>query len=369
MKRILGAWLALTLLLLLTPQASTQAAPSIAAGSAYLAEATTGRVLFAQDEDVRLPMASTTKVMTALLCIESGRLDETVAVPDAAVGTEGSSMYLEYGEQIRLVDLLYGLMLTSGNDAAVAIVITLDGSVEAFAEHMNVRAAELGLHNTNYCNPNGLHDPSHYTTARDLGVLACFAMQNDTFQKVVGTTYYETTSGAHVRTIKNKNRLLWQYDGGNGVKTGYTMAAGKCLVFAAKRDGMQLCGVVLNCGDMWNAAKSLLDFGFAQYEMQEQIDVGEVFFLPVAGGVKKELAASPKEGILIPIRKDGTDTVTVRATLFDVVLAPVAAGQTVGEMVVTVNDAKYAVPIVATDTVARVDFQFYLNAVLTLFLQ
>ena len=209
MKALLAALLIPALLLLPKPAR----ADAIPAQAAYLLEANSGRVIAAQNENARLPMASTTKIMTALLAIESGRMNETVTVPQEAVGTEGSSMYLKAGEKLPLRDLVYGLMLRSGNDAAVAIACALDGGIDAFVERMNARAADLGLLDTHFTNPNGLHDPSHYTSARDLCLLAAAALENPVFAEIVRTRYRET-GGDTPRTLKNKNRLLWEYEGG-----------------------------------------------------------------------------------------------------------------------------------------------------------
>ena len=233
MKRLLAAAICLIMLLPGIARAETQPAADAPADAAYLIEANSGRVLYTKNENAHLPMASTTKIMTALLAIESGRMDETVTVPDEAVGTEGSSMYLKKGETLRFSDLVYGLMLTSGNDAAVAIACLLDGSTAAFADRMNARAEALGLNDTHFVTPNGLHDPNHYTSARDLAMLSAKALEDPTFAKIVSTQYHRT-EGSNPRTLKNKNRLLWEYEGGVGVKTGYTKKAGKCLVFAAE---------------------------------------------------------------------------------------------------------------------------------------
>jgi len=176
-------------------------------GAFLIVDGRTAEVLESENADVQLPMASTTKVMTALLAIEhTADLDALIQIPDGAVGVEGSSMYLNRGESLSMRDLLYGLMLTSGNDAAVAIAMTVGGSVEGFAELMNQRARELGCENTNFVTPNGLHDDQHYTTARDLAAISAEAMKNPTFREVVGTTYHETTTGDRKRTLKNKNK-------------------------------------------------------------------------------------------------------------------------------------------------------------------
>lgn len=356
MKRALA--LLLTVLSLAAAPAKTQA-DEVPAQAAYLIEANSGRVLVAKNADAHLPMASTTKIMTALLAIESGRLSETVTVPKGAVGTEGSSMYLREGETLQLSDLVYGLMLTSGNDAAVAIAVVLDGDVPTFAARMNARARELGLSDTHFINPNGLNDPAHYTSARDLCMLAQAALDNPVFARIVGTQYYETT-GSVVRKLKNKNRLLWEYEGGIGVKTGYTKTAGKCLAFAAERGGMRLVGVVLNCPTMWNTAKAMLDAGFSHYRAARFLDARTVFSIPVRNGVKKTLSAAPISGILYPTEVDGSETFTVETRFDPALCAPVRAGDTVGTATLKRNgEPVLSVPIAAAETVLPVDFAYF----------
>ena len=358
MKRALPL---LLILLLAAAVPTVTQADAVPAEAAYLIEAHSGRVLTEQNANAHLPMASTTKIMTALLAIESGRLSETVAVPRAAVGTEGSSMYLKEGETLPLLDLVYGLMLTSGNDAAVAIACVLDGDVSAFAARMNARAAELNLNDTHFTNPNGLSDPDHYTSARDLCMLAAAAMQNETFAAVVRTTY-RTTEGSIPHRLKNKNRLLWEYEGGVGVKTGYTKAAGKCLVFAAERGGMLLVGAVLNCPDMWNAAKSMLNAGFQAYRAKLFLDERTAFWLPVKNGAKKTLSAAPIRSILYPTEIDGGEAFTVRTALERELCAPVYAGTAVGTATLFKNgEAVLMVPITARETVLPAGFSYYFH--------
>ena len=207
------------------------------------AELNTGKIFYAKNDSAKLPMASTTKIMTALIIIEECELDEVITVPDEAVGVEGSSIYLKKGERVSVRDLLYGLMLRSGNDSAVALAIHHSGSVQNFAARMNERALQLGADNTHFVNPSGLPDDKHFTTARDLCVIACAAMRNDTFKTVVSAKNYT----GQFRSFVNKNKALYSIEGANGVKTGYTLKAGRCLVASAEKDGMDVVCVVLNC--------------------------------------------------------------------------------------------------------------------------
>lgn len=199
-RRTAALILAAAALMALNAGAYAENAPDIAAGGAALIEQHTGAVICAKEAHKKLPMASTTKIMTALIVIENCSLGDTVKVSPKAYGVEGSSMYLNAGEEVSVEDMLYGLMLLSGNDAAVALAIHTAGSVEAFAALMNARAGEIGAHNTNFVTPNGLHDPEHYTTAYDLALIAAEAMKNPDFRKIVGSTYHKTTTGSVIRS-------------------------------------------------------------------------------------------------------------------------------------------------------------------------
>ena len=238
---------------------------SASAGAEIAMELTTRTVLTESNADKRMPMASTTKIMTAIIIAEDCNLDEEITVPDAAVGVEGSSIYLKKDERIDVRDLLYGLMLRSGNDSAVALAIHHSGSVESFVTVMNERAKRIGADNTNFKNPSGLPDDEHYTTARDLCNIACYAMNNEIFREVV-------SSKSHVgkfRSFENKNKMLYRYEGANGVKTGYTLKAGRCLVSSAERNGMDVVTVVLNCYDMYERSSAILDQCFYAYKLLE----------------------------------------------------------------------------------------------------
>ena len=235
-------------------------------------ELTTATVLEERNADLALPMASTTKIMTALIIVEDCFLDDVITVPDAAVGVEGSSIYLKKGEEISVIDLLYGLIMRSGNDAATALAIHHSGSVEKFAQKMNERAKELGAESTNFTNPSGLPDDNHYTTARDLCKIACAAMKNETFRKIASAKSYS----GDFRSYSSKNKMLYNYEGANGVKTGYTKKAGRCLVSSAERDGMDVVCVVLNCPDMYERSGKILDDCFRDYKLLN-IDENAVF--------------------------------------------------------------------------------------------
>ncbi len=366
LQRITAALLAAIVMFSLS--GNTQAEPErdtvdVSAGGVMLMDARTHKVLYAKTAHEKLPMASTTKIMTAILAIEAGNLDALVTVPQEAYGVEGSSMYLRLGEQISMRDLLYGLMLVSGNDAAVAIAVHVGSSVEGFAALMNAKAASLGAHNTHFVTPNGLPDPDHYTTAYDLALIACYAMQNETFREIVGTTYYQTTTGEIARTVKNKNKILWEYEGGNGVKTGYTMAAGKCLVFAAEREGMQLVGVVLNCPDMFPSAKRLLDYGFETYQQETLVAADErIARVRVTGGKKNTLEVASKNDIIILVKNGDSTTVRTVVNLAGPVEAPVEKGDVLGTLEVWEDGRVLAeTELVAAETVESSAYLDYLE--------
>lgn len=231
--------------------------------SSYIVmNADTYEVIKEGNSDKRLPMASTTKTMTALLVVEHCIMDDIVVVPEQAVGVEGSSVYLKEGETYTVRELLYGLMLRSGNDAAIALAIHVAGTVENFVEMMNYRAEMLGLKNTHFVNPHGLHNNQHYTSAYDLCKLGCYAIKNDIFADIVSTKQAVISSDNTRKVWCNKNKILSLYDGGIGIKTGFTKAAGRCLIAGAEREGHTVVSVVLNRGDMYEACMELMDEAF-----------------------------------------------------------------------------------------------------------
>ncbi|MCH5156878.1 MAG: D-alanyl-D-alanine carboxypeptidase [Clostridiales bacterium] len=246
---------------------------STSAQSAVVMERSSHRILFAKNCDAHLPMASTTKIVTALTVLNHANLDDVVEVNPKAVGIEGSSIYLRAGEHLTVKELLYGLMLRSGNDSAVALALHVAGSVEAFAEMMNETARNAGCTDSNFVNPHGLHDDNHYTSAHDLGVLTCVALENNDFREIVSTKTVRISNEGmeYDRVLTNKNKLLSNCAGADGVKTGYTKKAGRCFVGSATRCGMQVVVVVLNCGPMFEETADLLDNAFANYRLQTVI--------------------------------------------------------------------------------------------------
>lgn len=269
-KRLVLALIAIIIIMLSFMIIPVKNAANATDNSSYIVMEASGKVILkGYNMNTRLPMASTTKVMTALVVVENCQMDEKVTITKESVGIEGSSIYLKEGEVFTVEELLYGLMLRSGNDASVALAIHVAGSVENFATIMNIRAESMGLTDTHFVNPNGLHDANHYTSSYDLCYISCEAMQNPTFRKIVGTKSVTIAKGESARFLKNKNKILSIYEGGNGIKTGYTKKAGRCLVASAERNNITMVSVVLNRGDMWTECSSLLSYGFENFTIQD----------------------------------------------------------------------------------------------------
>lgn len=240
-------------------------------------EADTGIILHENNANKRLPMASTTKIATAITVIENANLDDIVYIKKEYTGIEGSSIYLKEGDKYTVRDLLYGLMLRSGNDSAVALACHVGKDISHFCSMMNALKEKLGLSNTNFCNPHGLHDENHYTTAYDLAKISAYAIKNPTFKQIVSTqkiNVTELTSGAK-RTFINKNKMLYRYPGSTGIKTGYTKKAGRCLVSSADKNGMNLVCVVLNSPQMFERSEEILDECSQKYNCKNIINKSE----------------------------------------------------------------------------------------------
>ena len=255
-------------------------APAVSAGCAVVMDADTGEILYARHPDNPGLIASTTKIMTAWLACQAGDLDRPVTIPAEAVGVEGTSLYLKEGETLTREELLYGTMLQSGNDAALALAIDVAGSEAAFVERMNETARRLGLQNTHYANPHGLDSEGNYSTARDLALLTAKALENPDFLRICGT---KAVTVAGDRALTNHNKLLWRCPGCIGVKTGYTRAAGRLLVSAARREGRTLICVTVNDPADWQDHVALLEWGFARYEARPVAVKGETLLTAPLG--------------------------------------------------------------------------------------
>jgi len=243
--------------------------PMISAVQAIVIDGQTGEVLYEKNADEKAYPASTTKIMTALLTVEvmdalHSDIDQKVKIPAAAVGVEGSSIYLSLDEDVRINDLLYGLMLRSGNDAAIALAEIIGGNTENFVEMMNKRAIEIGCTGTNFLNPNGLFDENHYTTVRDMSLIAMEAMENEKFREIASAKDWQADRAPDRYTyFYNKNKVVHQYEGGTGVKIGYTKASGRTLVASAQRDGKEVICIVMGAPDWFNDSYKLMDYGFS----------------------------------------------------------------------------------------------------------
>lgn len=323
---------------------------AISAQKAILVDTQTGRVLYEKNADSRSLIASTTKIMTAILVCEHCNVLDRMKIPKEAVGIEGSSMYLQEGEVLSLQELLYGLMLRSGNDAAVALAIYCGGTVEGFAAMMNDKARQLGLTGTHFENPNGLDSPNHYSTARDLATLTAYAMKNPVFCKTVSTKTVRVGN----RTMQNHNKLLWRVEGADGVKTGYTKAAGRILVSSATRDGRRLICVTINDGNDWADHSTLLEDAFSRYAVQSLIQGGECLgYADVFSGREERVPLLAATDFSFPLAKDEKPVIVLSGPGF--AYAPVVKGKTAGVAYVCIGDAVVGqVKLVYGQTVERV---------------
>ncbi|WP_145523947.1 D-alanyl-D-alanine carboxypeptidase family protein [Virgibacillus sp. SK37] len=296
-------------LLISTNGQAASAAPGVSANNAVLIEQSTGRVLFEKDAHSQESIASITKIMTAIIAIESGKMKEKVTVSREAIYTEGSSIYLEQGEKMTLEDLVYGLMLRSGNDAAVAIAEHVGGSLEGFVYLMNEKAKWLGMENTHFDNPHGLDSDNHYSSAYDMAILTKYAMNNEKYKEISGTTSYK--SDGRTYSWVNKNKLLTQYyEYCTGGKTGFTKKTGRTLVSTASKDGMDLIAVTLNAPDDWKDHMSLYEWGFENFDMKTLTDKGEVKFNLI--DLNKSQIGFLRDKIHYPLSDDEEDIVTFK---------------------------------------------------------
>ncbi len=311
----------------------------------------TGRILYKNNIHQKMPLASTTKIMTTLIALEKSNLNTVVKIPNNAVGVEGSSIYLKHNEKIRMEDLLYGLMLRSGNDAAVAIATHVSGSVDNFAELMNKKAHKIGALNTNFMNPHGLHDDNHYTTAYDLALISRQALQNNTFKKIAKTKLW-VAQREGFKHFYNKNDTLNEYEGGDGVKIGYTRAAGRCLVSSATRNGMQLVCVVLNDSNWFQDAYCLLDYSFEKYKpyyiMKKDSCLKTIL---VTNGTKTTTKVIAAEDVMIPMSVEDKDKVNVLLDINESIEAPISRGRKIGKAKIFLNDEL----LQTTDLITRED--------------
>lgn len=337
--------------------------PTVSAKSAMVMECSTGAILYEKNSDAQLPMASVTKMMTAICAIEQADTCMTVTVSPRAAGKEGSSMYLQPGEKLPLADLLTGLMLVSGNDAATAIAEAVSGSVPAFVEDMNAMASRLSLTNTHFDNPSGLPGETHYSSARDLATLAAYSLENPRFAELVSlrSATVAATNAHAARYLKNHNKMLRFYEGAIGVKTGFTKEAGRCLVSAAERNGVRLIAVTLAAPDDWRDHTNLLDYGFERVNrltsdiLQSQCSRT----IPVVGGMNSSVSVNI-EGEM-PVIIDGHYSLSLELPRF--VYAPIQQGDILGMVRVESGGQSRSYPLKAGENIAekRVKKGFFAN--------
>lgn len=347
MKRLIAGTAAALLAAVLILPVNVNA---ISAEKAILMDAATGRVLYEKSADSQSLIASTTKIMTALVVCEQCNVLDRMRIPKEAVGIEGSSMYLQEGEVLTIQELLYGLMLHSGNDAAVALAIYCGGTVEGFAQLMNDKAHQLGMKDSHFENPNGLDAPGHYSTARDLAILASYAMDNPIFYKTVSTKNVAIGQ----RYLHNHNKLLWQVEGADGVKTGYTRAAGRILVSSATRDGRRLIAVTINAPDDWRDHAALLNQGFSGFAHCRVVSWGEIVgFVEIAGGQSGNVQLLADRDFDYALSPQEKTTLRIPGPGF--VYAPVAEGADAGFAYVCIDGKPVGkVPLVYGETVEMV---------------
>ena len=306
--------------------------PSVSSASAILVETESGRVLFAKNAQEPRAMASTTKIMTALLALEQP--DREITITEEMIRAEGSSMGLRAGDRLSLHELAAGMLSVSGNDAANAAAIAIDGSLSAFAARMNRRAAELGLTQTHFVTPSGLDAEGHETTAADLARLMCFAMENELFASLCGSPQVSVSfeEPEETRTYTNHNKLLTLLEGCIGGKTGYTKRAGRCLVSAAERDGIRLVAVTLSDPDDWNDHMALMEYGFSELELYTEPQTAYSGRLPVTGGSAPFVSVRGEEGEAFPVLQEEAQRVECRVELPPFLYAPVHAGSQIGSL-------------------------------------
>ena len=366
--RLRNLWsIVLSIILITAPPinciATTQSeAISLSAKSAILIDSDEKNVLYEKNARERMAMASTTKIVTALVACELLECEASVKIPREAVGIEGSSVYLQEGEVLTVENLLYALLLESANDAAVALAICAAGSIEAFAEKCNEKACELGLCDTRFVNPHGLYNENHYTTAYDLAILSAEALKNPTIRKICATKRAEiplgvtndNPAGEGFRYLKNHNKMLSNYEGAIGVKTGYTKKSGRCLVSAAKRGELTLIAVTLNAPDDWRDHTSMLDFGFTHFERRIIFSQNEFSYrFPLSNGESEFVKITNLSPISVVTPKNAPPHTYHIEACFRFAIAPTIEGQIIGKLCVTLNGKKYTSTLICAESINK----------------
>ncbi len=344
-----------------SPSKETASVPSVSAAAAVLIDADSGRVLYEHNSNQRMPMASTTKIMTALVAISAYPVDTVVRVSPLAVGVEGSSVYLYAGEELTMEQLLYAMLLESANDAAAAIAIAVGGDIASFADMMNGMAEQIGLADTHFENPHGLDGAEHYTTAKDLAALTAYALQNETFRNIVSTYKHEIPMNGSegTRLLINHNKLLRTYSGAIGVKTGFTKKSGRCLVSAAEREGVTLVAVTLSAPDDWNDHANMLDYGFSLIERLTVCEKGALSFtVPVINGSAEGVTVSNDGELILTLDRYSNRNIKTVIELDRFYFAPIASGEVLGHAVFILEGKTVGVlELTASESVEEITYK------------
>ena len=341
---------------------------SIAKGMVAL-EGNTNTILYSHNLHEKLPMASTTKIMTAIICLENcDDIDKVIKVSDKAVGIEGTSIYLKYDEEISIKDLLYGLILASGNDCAMALAEYIGGSEEKFVELMNDKVNELGLNNTHFDNPHGLDSETHYTSAYDLAIITAYGMKNETFKEIVSTLRYtiEKTNVSEPRYLKHKNKLMFNDDNYLGVKTGFTDNARRCLVSAYEDNGMMIICVVLNCQPMFEECDRITNLVKDNYQMKQFVKpYNYISNVDVVSSNKNQVGLITIKGFEIPILISEEDSYTVEYDIPDYTQAPVLLNQPIGKVRVYYNnEVIYVDDLYSIEQLENTDLKYQIDKII-----
>ena len=335
----------------------TEQLPMVSATAAAVLDLASGQVLYNKHMHLRRPPASITKILTTIIALEEAAPEELVTVSRRAVYQEGSSIYLAEGEKISLEELLYGIMLSSGNDASVAVAEHIAGTVEKFCDLMNRRAREMGAQNSNFVNPHGLPQADHYSTAYDLAMIMCYAMNNEVFRRITATKY-KTISWAGNdwgRGLRNHNKLLWRYSDISGGKTGYTRAAGRCLIASAGRDNREVVAVLLNSSNDWLESRNLLDYGLDHFKQVTLLEKGELIHeIDWAGSREGRLGLITESPITVLVPQGDRTIVKKELYIKSELELPIMKGDLVGSLQISVDDRL----LNRTDLIAQNDLNY-----------
>lgn len=357
LRKYCAALQALLLMFFFAASQCIAAEPSLHCEAAVLMDAFSGRILYEKRADFKRPIASITKIMTAIVTIESGRLNEIVTVSPRAARIGGSTLGLRSGERISVRDLLYALMLRSANDAAVALAEHLAGDVQTFADLMTRKAREIGAINTQFSNPHGLDQPEHFSTAHDIALIARYALRNNLFSAIVRTKTVKISraGGSYEQQINNINKFLNTYPTAVGIKTGYTSGAGRCLVGAAENNGRTLIAVVLNSSQRYRDCTSLMDYGFGEFDWEIVLDEQQkVADLRVNKGRHGSVGLYPTKSIVLPLREEERGLVSIQINSPGHVSAPIAHRQVVGTVELFIGEIRVlSVPLAVKQQVER----------------